>query len=95
MITVYTLLKESGLEFSRFDIMEIGETVSMAYLMDFDKNPQQVEQVEDGKTFTVNSYPDDFRERMEKIIVRYYEKKSGNPYKKYTYDNAKNIASEK
>lgn len=94
MITVYSLLKESGIKFNHDEVVRIADAVKMAYQMYHDREPEQVKQKEGKRKFLVNCYPEEFRPRMEKIILRHYEKKMGQPHKKYTIQDTINLANE-
>lgn len=94
MITVYSVLKKSGIKFDSEDAMHIGEIVSMAWVMDYDIPQTKVKQKEGKLILKVYQYPELFRERIEKIIVRYFANKQGKKAQ-YNHKIRDNYASEK
>lgn len=77
MITIYSVLLESKIKFTRFDIQNIGVRVRQL-VEPIKKKKVAHDEVIEGKSEIafVNVYEDDKREAIEKIILNYFDDKT-------------------
>ena len=75
MITVYTVLQESGLKFTEQDLKHIGFNV---FLSAGSKKVEIniIDQMEGKVSYRVKSYPNEFLPNIQKLILRYFKTKA-------------------
>lgn len=74
MITVYEVLKSSGVKFNTSDLSSIGMKTSNA--IPEVKKRTKIESKEGKKTFKVFPYEDSEREIIEGIIIKHFSRKN-------------------
>lgn len=81
-MTLLQLMKVSGLTYTQEDLQRLG--VSCYASARSKQIPVgNVQQEEDGETFTVKDYPDGFAPKMQEIIINYFNRKSDKPKDRY------------
>lgn len=72
-VTVYSVLKESGVKFSQADITKIGQAV-VKKLGKINRPKERQQEIFDGKEYTPNVfvYQESEVESIQEVIVEYY-----------------------
>lgn len=73
MITIYNLLKQSGVKFTKNDCWQIGEQVSKL-IKSTDRIKQEEEHAGKKVTFTVKNYSEKDAETIYGVIVKHFTK---------------------
>lgn len=75
--TIYKRLKEREIEFSRNDLRKIAFWVHEEYVKEYGKDPDKIEQEEEGgAVFSVFYYPDEWIEVIDRVADWFYRKKT-------------------
>ncbi len=72
-VTLYQLAKRLKLSDNPPRLSHIGNLIYQKYRDQYGINPPKVEQVENGKTFTVNNYPDSFTDLITEALKGWKE----------------------
>lgn len=75
MLTLRQLLTESGIAFTRKDIVQIGIWCK-ALAVAGEYAITKVEECHDDKTYLVNAYPAEFKQTMVTEIIEHFKKQS-------------------
>jgi hypothetical protein len=74
--TIYNALQRKKMEFSRKDLRKVANAVLMKYYKHSEgKEPEKIEQIEDGKTYSVYCYPESMRKEINNIISWFFNEK--------------------
>ena len=74
--TVYNALKAKNIEFSRKDLRKIANAVLIKYHKKFGENEsEKIEQIEDGKEYSVFCYPESMRREIKNIVSWFFNEK--------------------
>lgn len=95
MITIYSVLKESGIQFTPIDANLIGSIVSATVPHEKDKVRQNETVNGKERTFTVNQYNDSKRSDIETLIVDYFGKKQEQEAERQAKKSEKKLAKKK
>jgi hypothetical protein len=76
-ITIYNVLKESGVKFEKKDSVNIGLLVREHFGTDVPIKKETVEEIygKQVKKMYVRHYPDECRTEIEEIVVKYFSQK--------------------
>ena len=70
--TVYQLLIEKNIQFSRKDLRSIANWINARWRKTHEEQPGKTEQKENDRTFTVYNYPDEWFEDMNKVVQWFF-----------------------
>lgn len=73
--TIYSRLNDRDFVYSRNDLRKIAYWTHEKYLAATGKDPEKVEQDEEGKVFQVFIYPDEWIEKIDEVTDWYFKKK--------------------
>ncbi len=73
--TVYQLLVEKEIDFSRRDLRSIANWINSRWLKKHEENPGKIVQQEGERTFEVFAYPDEWISDMERVVTWFFKNK--------------------
>lgn len=73
--TVYQLLVEKEIDFSRRDLRSIANWINSRWLKKHEENPDKIVQQEGERTFEVFAYPDEWISDMERVVTWFFKNK--------------------